>query len=139
MFRYLPKFINFHSFIHYKFQLSSFLVLLVDSKTERRCCSTRYYALPFFCWDIFLFHWLSFSPHYLGLNEFVQNLFEKLKNWLFSKSLSLQCCVPHFVLQLESFSRKKIGHLSSHLFIMILQMKYLFIYKGCSMLHLQHG
>lgn len=82
------KFINFHSSIQYKFQLSSFLVLLVGSETERRCCSTRYYALPLFCWDIYLFHWLSFSPHYLGLNEFVQNLFEKLKNWMFSESWS---------------------------------------------------
>lgn len=47
-------------------------------------------------------------------------------------------CSAMFILQLELFLRRKTGHHFSLLFIMTLQTKYQFIYKGCNMLHLQH-
>lgn len=48
--------------------------------------------------------------------------------------MSLICsCALQLVLSL----RRKTGHLSSRLFIMILQMKYLFTYRESSMLHSQ--
>lgn len=121
------------SFIHTN--VNCFLIYYcADSKTERRCCSTWYFVLPFGCTGFplpSLFWGVKVLCSKCCINTYKFDVLWKFIDFSFSM-------LP-FVLQLELFLRKKIGQLSSQLSIMILRMKYRFTYKGCSMLRLQHG
>lgn len=87
---------------------------------------TRYFVLSiclFKCYPIkcvpVLTPWKVILPHSLVTN---------FMDWL----------LP-FVLQLELFLKRRTGLLFCQLSIMMLQMKYQFIYKNCSILHSQHS